>query len=57
MSKVKTWKWEHAHESASTDVPWIEEELERRGNEGWELVTAYESDGLTHLYFKRMADA
>ena len=46
-------KWDYALVSVIDEEPWISEAMWEHGDEGWELVSAYSSEGSVKLYFKK----
>lgn len=45
--------WDYALVSVVDESPFVEEALWCKGDEGYELVSAYPIDGCVKLYFKR----
>ena len=49
-------KWDYALVSVIDESPFLEQAIWEKGDEGYELVTAYPIDGCVKLYFKKPAE-
>ena len=56
-SEDYAWEYKHVKRSLGKEGPLNEEELNKLGTDGWELVTAFiEPENKVHFYFKRPAE-
>jgi hypothetical protein len=54
VTEKTIWEYKQVTRNLSTDTLPTEEELNRLGKDGWELVGILNNSGFAYLYFKRV---